>query len=284
MGKNAQASWDDIRFILAVADHGSVSAAAKAMSVNHATVLRRIAAFEDKQGLRIFDKTPRGYRVSADRRQLIEAMREAGNALVQVDQLIDAERPQLEHVIRVTSTDSFCFSLLPPIFIGLADEIGAPIDVITGNTHLDLAKLHAHITVRPAQSLPQDLVGETPASFRFAVFGAPGGSTDWLGMAGPLGRSVAAEWVRKQSDRYPIMADSFVMLAALAALGKGRALMPVFLGNAWGGLEMLSVPDDLEPTPIWVASHVDFAGSGRLRRARKYILGELEARQDVLMG
>lgn len=34
--------WDDLRFALAVADGGSVAAAARRLGVNHTTVLRRI--------------------------------------------------------------------------------------------------------------------------------------------------------------------------------------------------------------------------------------------------
>ena len=40
--------------------HGSVAAAARALGVNHATVLRRIAEFETRIGVRMFDKTTRG--------------------------------------------------------------------------------------------------------------------------------------------------------------------------------------------------------------------------------
>lgn len=284
MAKNAQTGWDDIRFVLAVADHGSVSAAARALSVNHATVLRRISAFESRQGLRVFDKTPRGYRVSADRRQLIEAMREAGDALTHVDQMIEAERPRMDHGIRITSTDSFCFSILPPIIAGLSEELGTTIDVITGNTHLDLSRMQAHITVRPTKALPQDLTGVCAGTFRFGIFGAPDCDDSWLGLSGPLGRSSAGEWLRSQSRPVSILADSFVMLAALAAHGKGRALLPVYFGDAWPGIERKSLPDDLEPIPIWVASHVDFARSGRLSRARRYIVRALEDRKDRLMG
>jgi len=284
MTKNAQASWDDIRYVLAVADQGSVSAAAKELSVNHATVLRRIASFENRQGIRVFDKTPRGYQVSADRRQLIESMREAGRALSHVDQLIDAERPRMDHGIRITSTDSFCYSLVPPIIAGLSDELDTPVDVITGNTHLDLSKLQAHITIRPAEALPPDLAGTCAGTFRFAVFEAPGGNKDWLGLTGPIGRSAAAEWVRSQGNLSTILADSFLVLASLAALGKGRAILPVHFGNLWPGLVRHSVPTDLEPVPIWVASHVDYAKSGRLTRARRYIVRALEDRKSDLMG
>ena len=100
--KNAQLNWDDLRYVLAVADQGSVAAAARVLGVNHATVLRRIAGFEIAHGLRLFDKTARGYRVSADRRELLEEMRLAGQSLNRVGELLEAERPPVEGRIRIT--------------------------------------------------------------------------------------------------------------------------------------------------------------------------------------
>ena len=38
--------WEDIRYFLALARAGTLSAAARALKVNHATVARRVAAFE----------------------------------------------------------------------------------------------------------------------------------------------------------------------------------------------------------------------------------------------
>ncbi len=39
--------WDDLRYVLAVAEHGGLAAAARALGVNHTTVLRRVNAFEE---------------------------------------------------------------------------------------------------------------------------------------------------------------------------------------------------------------------------------------------
>ena len=128
--KNAQMNWDDLRFVLAVADEGSVAGAARVLNVNHATVLRRIAAFETAHGLRLFDKTARGYRISANRRELIEAMREAGISLNRIGDLIKAERPAVSGRLRITSTDSFCSLALPDIASDLAREIGQSVDLI----------------------------------------------------------------------------------------------------------------------------------------------------------
>ena len=41
-------NWDNLRYVLTVAEHGSLSAAARALGVNHATVLRRVSAFEER--------------------------------------------------------------------------------------------------------------------------------------------------------------------------------------------------------------------------------------------
>ncbi|TIN24084.1 MAG: LysR family transcriptional regulator [Mesorhizobium sp.] len=48
--------WDDVRYFLAVARGGSVRAAAEHLGVNHSTVLRRIAQFEERLGAQMFEK------------------------------------------------------------------------------------------------------------------------------------------------------------------------------------------------------------------------------------
>ena len=284
MSKNAQANWDDVRFVVAVADHGSVAAAARSLGVNHATVLRRIQAFEVRQGLRVFDKTRRGYQVSADRRGLIEAMREAAASLGQVEQMIEAERPNLQGGVRVTTTDSFAQALLPMAIARVSRELNLEIDLIASNAHLDLGRVQAHVTVRPAPTLPSDLEGEMAGVFRFAVYSTKDGGDAWLGLSGAPARSIAGEWLRRQSGSANLRADSFVSLAALASAGAGKALLPMILGDSWPGLQRLSIPDDLPETPIWVASHVDYARSGRLRRVRKHLAEEIVLKVQALTG
>lgn len=285
MSKNAQPNWDDIRYVVAVADHGSVAGAARALSVNHATVLRRIASFESREGVRVFDRTPRGYQVSPDRRALIEAMREAGQALGQVEEMIDAERPNLQGGIRVTSVDTFCHDLLPSMMPGLAQEIGSKVEIISDNSHLDFARFQAHVTVRPAAELPKDLSGEKAATMRFGIYAPTGGVPKaWLGLSGVISRSVAGSWMRQHHQNVALSADSFVTLAGLCAAGCGQAMLPVIIGDRWPGLRRLSLPDDVPETSIWVASHVDFARSGRLLKARKFLVAKLRERQADLSG
>ena len=54
---HSKIDWDDLRYVLAVYRNGSVTKAARELNVNHATVIRRVAAFEDATGLQLFEKT-----------------------------------------------------------------------------------------------------------------------------------------------------------------------------------------------------------------------------------
>ena len=285
---SAQSNWDDLKFVLAVADYGSVSAAARDLDVNHATVLRRIASFETRHGLRVFERSSQGYRLLPDRLGLIEAMRSVGHALQNVERLIEIERPTVGHGLRVTSTESFCHALLPPMIAGLSASFKTPVEVLAGNQHLDLSRMQADLTVRPAVTLPEDLAGEPAGAFRFGVFQTEGATrrADWVGLSGPLARSLAGDWMRRScsADELLMSADSFLVVAALAAQTGCRCLLPIFLGDTWPGLKRLELPDDLEAVPIWVATHVDLEKSGRLSKARKFLVEEIGSMSEKLMG
>ncbi len=279
--RNAQINWDDLRYVLAVADEGSVAAAARELNVNHATVLRRIAAFETTHGLVLFDKTARGYRISSDRRELIEAMREAGHSLNRIGGLINAERPAVTGRLRITSTDSLCTLALPGIACDLASNIGQPVDLISANAHVDFSRLQADIAIRPADKLPDELHGLRAGRLGFSVFTSKESPPVWLGLSGPIQRSKAADWLERRA-RYSdlsLRADSFLTLAALAAAGAGRAILPTFVGRMTPGLIRIDIQGSLPSVPIWVVCHRDLARSGRLTKARRFLVERLSKLQ-----
>jgi DNA-binding transcriptional LysR family regulator len=67
--------WDDLRFVLALARHGNLSATARALRVNHATVSRRIDSLESALGRTLFDRRADGYAPTLDGQAVIERPR-----------------------------------------------------------------------------------------------------------------------------------------------------------------------------------------------------------------
>lgn len=268
-------NWDDLRFVLAVAEEGSVSAAARRLRVNHATVLRRVAAFEDRVGVQLFERTSSGYVVPHDHRRVIDAAREAAVAIAAVDRVAQGVELRLTGTLCITSTDTFCQTVLPGICRDLTREgEGVSVEMSCTNAHLDLSRMEADITVRPATRLPDGLIGEPAGALGLAAYGPADAPTpDWLGLRGPLERSRMAEVMdRVRPGPIRAAADSFIILREMAARGLGNAILPHVLAGADPRLVALDRGDMRLEVPIWVASHADIGGSTRLRTFRARIV------------
>ncbi|WP_165405149.1 helix-turn-helix domain-containing protein [Bradyrhizobium genosp. SA-3] len=57
--------WNDLKYLLAVAHHGSTLAAARHLGVNQSTVQRRLTELEGRLGLRLVERSPSGYSLTA---------------------------------------------------------------------------------------------------------------------------------------------------------------------------------------------------------------------------
>lgn len=280
-------NWDNLRFVLAVAEEGNVSAAARRLGVNHATVLRRVAAFEDDLGGAVFERTAAGYQVLPSRHRVIEAAREVETGILSVERLMHGSVAPLRGMVRVSSTDSFCQVLLPPLVARLQVESSElQVSLLSTNSHVDFARMQADISVRPALTLPDDMTGQTSASLAFRAYRAPDAPETWLSLAGALARSAPARWMAEEvtPDRVTTGSDSFLVLRELARMGLGTAILPVFLGDNTPGLECLPGLMPEMSVPIWVGTHSDLRDVPRIRVVSERILSYLGDRAGMLDG
>ena len=105
-------SWDDIRYFLAVMRGGSLSAAARALQVQHSTVARRIDALESALGIRLFDRLPRGWPPTDEGLHLAEHA-----ARIETDAHAFARAAgaaALDGVVRVSASPVFASHFLAP--------------------------------------------------------------------------------------------------------------------------------------------------------------------------
>lgn len=279
-------NWDDLRYVLAVVEHGSLAAAARHLGVNHATVLRRVGAFENRVGSPVFVRTAHGYQVRPDKLRLVEAAREVGHAVQAVERLGAGMDAQLTGHVRVTSTDTICLALLPRILSELRTSAGGlNVTLICSNLHLNFARLEAEVTVRPAEQLGEGMAGELAGQMRFAVYAARDADPEsWIGTAGPLARSRAGRWlVEHQSESgFVATSDSFLVMRELVAEGLGRSLLPCLIADPDTRLRRLDCPDCDVTVPLWVACHADLADVARIAALRASLREALERRSHLL--
>ncbi|WP_377194384.1 LysR family transcriptional regulator [Ruegeria meonggei] len=271
-------NWDDIRYALAVRKYGSLNAAAGALGVTHATVLRRVAALEERFGCVIFQKNRSGYSALPEASTILSAMESVEDAVLSVERaIVGANRSPVGHV-RIASTDSLCQLVLPQILNEISQMYpGLELTLLSGNSHHDLSRLTADIAVRPSIKLEEGLVGERAGTLSFGVFDNGSPNRKWMRLDGALNRSLPAKWLAEHvsADEMTNGADSFLVLQQMAAAGVGKAFLPSFIGNADPRLQ-LSMDICLEiEVPLWVTTLDEIAQTPRFSVVKRALIERL---------
>jgi LysR family transcriptional regulator, nitrogen assimilation regulatory protein len=94
-----------LRYLIAVSDFGSVSAAARSLGVTQPVVSRSIHAFEDEQGVTVFALSGTRLVVTEAAQEIVHAARDALRAFDAVEQTAQAVRERRELVIATTPTN-----------------------------------------------------------------------------------------------------------------------------------------------------------------------------------
>lgn len=278
-------NWDDLRIALAVVDAGSINAAAKALGVNHATVLRRMSDFERRRGFTIFEKHPRGARVASSAEAAVESLRAVEAAVIRFERMAAGVGERLSGVLHLTTTDSLAASVLPRHLEAFGAAFPAMTVKLTAtNARLNLDRLDAEMTIRPAQSLDERLAGERVGAIRMSVWGAESylrahPSRDpaahlWLGVTDLLSRSPVHAWQERDGKRIVFYADSFVTLAEMARAGAGLAMLPDCLAS---GLVRAPGFGEHYEVGVWVAAHRDLAAAPRIATCLRFFADALRA-------
>ncbi|WP_422040962.1 LysR family transcriptional regulator [Roseibium sp.] len=286
--------WDDLQYVHAVAEQGSLSAASRALGVNHATVLRRIALLEASCEVKLFDRQKDGYRLRPEGRALLASLKLMDHASARIRRSLDSTAKGIEGTFRLATTDTIACLLLPDYLENLRQmHPNVNIEVAVSNDPIDLSLSGAEILVRPGPDLPPELSGLKIGTVEFGVFGSPDylartgdlpvRAHKWLGTAPGFAGSTVGEWqLSNVENRREFSADSFLMLAALAERGLGLAMLPVFVGQKSGRLVSFGDRAGLPSTGLWVATHKDFRQQRDIEALLEFFAGAL--RRDTREG
>ena len=270
-------NWDNLRYVLMVANKGSIAAAARELDVNRTTVLRRINTFQENLNCRIFDRGDRGYVLTAEAEKMIDAAREVENTLFDMQRQIAGHELKLEGELRVTTTDSFILSMLGPHLATFREKHPyIVVDLLATNNILDLHRRDADVAIRPTRQPESNLVGRRLCDVEFGVYAAPEflhNMTDdsvfnqrWIGFADSLVSTPVGAWFDTTipAANICLRCDSFVAMRIVAESGMGLALLPGFLGAASQTLIRLDAPTRELTTGLWILTHPDLVRSARV--------------------
>lgn len=296
-------NWDDLRYVLAVAKAGSLTRAAKALSVDHTTVGRRVEAAELALGVRLFARTSGGYVPTADAERLLGDVRAVEDAVISLERAAHARKSGVDGVVRVTAPETFgCVFLAPRLAMLRYEHPRLSIELSSTGAVLDLARREAEVAVRMFRSRHEGLVVRRVGALRYGLYA----SRDYLARRPVRGAAelrdhallsseaptpgkrpgaVDARWIARLSHdaRPALVCDVSIALHEACRAGAGVAALPRYLGDPDASLELLPMPDPPSEA-IWITVHRDMRDTPPVRTVLDAIARAITADAAVLDG
>lgn len=285
------ASWDDLQYFLAVVEHGSLGAAARALGVNHSTVLRRLASLERVLEVRLFDRLPAGYVPTATGRALAAQLADVGARIEDSQRRVRGGDLVLDGPVRLTAPDALTGSLLMPHLAGFhALHPRVQVQLVVNDSFLSLTQREADLAVRGANAAPENLIARPVGRVRTALYASrayldahgrdPAAAHHaWVAPDETLAHLASARWLARHAPaaRLVFRCDHLPGLVDAVVAGLGLGLLLCHLADARPELERLSDPIPELDTPLWLLSHPALRHVARVRALADHLVQRLRA-------
>jgi DNA-binding transcriptional LysR family regulator len=169
--KRPNQNWDDLRYFLAVARTGTLSAAAKQLGTEHATVARHIQALEEELDSRLFHKSHSGYGLTATGERLLAGAEAIESAYVCATAAVSSEGQTISGMVRIGAPDGFGNVFLAPRVRTLTDRHPQlEIEILASARPFSLLKREADIAISHLSPDQMRLVSRRLTDFRMYVY------------------------------------------------------------------------------------------------------------------
>jgi DNA-binding transcriptional LysR family regulator len=292
-------SWDDFRYVKAIADTRSLAGAAELLSVNHSTVFRRLGQIEQQLGSRLFERGRAGYALTACGEQMVELAERMGEDIIAFERKVTGQDLRPSGELRITTSDVLLLHLLSHVLIDFRRAYPEIVlDIVVSNQRLNLSKRDADVAVRATYHNPDPLAGSNIARIAWAVFGPAALAEqpfdletharryDWIAFVDPVAIAKAIRWLKEHvgEKRIVCKVNTMVGLAEAAAGGMGLVLLPCYAGRAVAGLVQLSPPLPELEGELWLLTHPDLRNTARVRAFLDFCADAIARRREMIEG
>lgn len=294
--------WDDLRYLLAMARHGSTLAAGRAMGVDASTVQRRLAELERRLGRALVQRQPSGYRLTDFGQALLPPAEGVEQAVRAFEQHIAAMRADVSGVVRVACPEPIVLRITRSTLLERfqARHPKLQVQFVMSDKLVDLFAGEADVALRSGDTDDGELVGRKIGDSIWAVYasrdyierhGRPQRTEDLaqhalVGFDDTMARHRIVTWLREVAPGATLAARSHSVLGLVhaAKAGLGVAPLPTALGDAEPDLVQVIGPV-AELTRIWrVLTTPALRRAPRVSAFFDFIVDEIETLKPIISG
>lgn len=276
------ASWDHIRSFLAVLEEGSLSRAARMLSLTQPTLSRHIDQLEEALGGPLFTRSPRGL-IPTDKARMIEPYaRTIAASAAAMARAASGAVGEMTGAVRISASEVVGVELLPEMLAPLREaHPGLTFEIVPTNQSSDLLRRDADIALRMVRPQQGALLARKVGDVLLGLYarrdylekhGTPQSLTDIAGHAliGFDHETISVQALRGMGLRlgradFAWRTDSDLAQTSLIRAGAGIGVCQAGLARRHGGLVRVLPEAFSFPMETWVTMHEELKGVNRMK-------------------
>jgi DNA-binding transcriptional LysR family regulator len=256
--------WDNLRFLIAVAEEGSLSGAARKLRVNHVTIGRRLTALEKTLNTRLVDRQVYQCVLTQEGQLILDKANEMQNLAHSIERILENSHEQLRGTVTVSAPPVLVKNLLARSSIKLHQRYPDIRLILTGKVEpVSINRRQADIAIRLFRPEEPDLVVKKLGAMEFGLYAsacyAEFHSMEDMVFIASTARCAEMpheRWLRAIAGDHPVVFESDDLSSQLEAVqsGFGTAALPCFLASSREDLVRI-LPHESITREIWLVTH-----------------------------
>ena len=294
--------WNDLKYFVAVARHGSTLAASRALAVDQSTVQRRLGALERHIGRPLVQRHPSGYRLTDFGTEMREAAQQVAHAVEAFEQALTASKHNAAGVIRLTCPEPLVDRLTRS---GLLDRFHAlhpdlHVEFVMSDKYVDLRTGEADVALRSGDTDDGVLVGRKVGDSLWAVYaskgyvarhGQPSSIEEMerhplIGFDETMAVHRASQWLKQVAQQATLAArnDRVLVLLLSAKAGVGLAPLPTAIGDSEAELVRVLGPIPAMSRDWRLLAMPEIRKTPRVSAFFDFMVAEIDALKPIITG
>ncbi|MCB8819597.1 LysR family transcriptional regulator [Microvirga rosea] len=293
-------NWDDLRFFLAVARAGRLTAASRQLEADHTTVSRRIAALEKALKAKLFERSPQGYALTEQGERLLIKAETMETQALAVASEVGGSDLALSGTVRIGAPDGFGTYFLAPELGALAERHpDLTLQLVALPRTFSLSKREADIAITLERPTEGRLVSRKLTDYRLRLYA----SDAYLRRHGPIeepadlaGKTLVTyvpdllyspvldyfSGLEKYTSRRFECASVVAQVEAVRA-GAGIGILHDYALRPFPELRLI-VPSISYTRTYWLVTHAEARSLRRVEEVQSFILERVRANRGLFEG
>ena len=275
--------WSHLEFFLATARHGTLSAAAKELDVNHTTVARRIGSLEKEFQVKLFKRKNTGYALTEHGANLLAEVRNIEEMINQTkSKFISTPENIIGKLSVARTTDSNRFNSVLKRFQDSYPNV--ELSSYVGTSESQIKSYEADVTILTTRYPPQDMVAKKIGTTEMHIYGSKNylkdkdtkdlESLEWLSFRGDSVRPNTFDLIRRsvKNPNIKFASDSYSEILEFTLAGSGVAFLADLDVESKKDMQIIAPQEHHQTVHIWLVFHPDLVSNPRVQAFKKFII------------